>query len=434
MAEEYENTVAEQIGADIKYVCKNIPRRDPGSEGEDMAADYFVGRLEEKGIESAKEKFTVFPAAHMSWTVVTVTCLILAYASYFFSSPLALLFILIGVVPYVLEFSLSMRAIDPLFKSKESSNVTATVKSKSEPKRKIYFVAHMDASPEWGLKYRLGSTLFQVVRGLNVAGILYLVIISIIRWAYVGAAGASIASGNMLYAGLAGLVFLIPYVMSFDFVSRKVISDGANDDLTGCFVALKALEKVSEQPLEDTEVGIILTGSGTCGLRGAKDWCDRHAAESKDNTMFVTLTTLRELDKLNICTHELVFPVRNSRRAVELVSSAAKRIDLKASEKRTPYGNATDSVAFTQAGLDSVSIMAVNRNLPDYFRTRYDSYDNISTECIGACYELALSIIDAYAGGDTHLLDGLAEEKAETAEEAYVEPSNDISSPDGEAF
>ena len=51
---------------------------------------------------------------------------------------------------------------------------------------------------------------------------------------------------------------------------------------------------------------------------------------------------------------------------------------------------------FAQAGFKSAGIVAINRKLPDYYYTRYDSYDNLSEECIAECYGLALEIVKRF--------------------------------------
>lgn len=394
MADFDEGNVSKDICSSIKYVVKNFPKRNAGSDGEKMTAEYFAQTLGSLTDDVKEEEFTLYPSAHMSWTVITAVCAILALAAYFFSAALALFIMIVGLVPYIAEYALIHRAIDPLFKPAKSVNVTAVSHCSDEAKKRIYFVAHVDASPEWTLQFRLGTVAFKMTRAFNVIGVFYIIALSLARWISVGALGAGIASGAYLYAGLAGLIFLITWGSCFFFLSRKVVSDGANDNLTGCFVAINALKRVSGK-LKNTDVGVILTGGNSCGLRGAKEWCDRHKSEVEGAT-FIALDTLRE--GLNVNSKELMGLQKASSSASELVLNAAKEIGAKCTNRPAPFGTSTDSAAFKRAGLDSCGVMGVDRNLPDYFRTRYDTYDNLSEECIDLSYRLVLKIVEDFSG------------------------------------
>ena len=50
------------------------------------------------------------------------------------------------------------------------------------------------------------------------------------------------------------------------------VVDGANDNLTGCYMGIAILKELHDAgiTLENTEVGVILAGSEESGLRGAK--------------------------------------------------------------------------------------------------------------------------------------------------------------------
>ena len=50
--------------------------------------------------------------------------------------------------------------------------------------------------------------------------------------------------------------------------------------------------------------------------------------------------------------------------------------------------------------MKGASVNAISSKLPDYFRTRYDTYDNLSEDCLGACFELALQIVKDFSGED----------------------------------
>lgn len=395
-----KSEVARSICADIKHICKAFGNRNAGSEGEKQTAEYFADRLTSCADEVKTETFKVNPNAFKGWIAVSVTSALMGIVAYFFSSAVAILLFLVSLIPIICEYYLYKRAFDPLFKEEQSVNVTAVKKCAGETKRRIYFTANMDAAYENGVKYRFGGIMLLAIIIFDFIGGFYYLAISIARWVLVGGVGASIASGYMLYVGLAGLVFVIPLFTSYFMNERKRVVDGANVNLSGCFVAVNAIQALKNVELQNTEVGVILTGSGACGLRGAKAWCTAHKDEvDAENTVFVSLSTLRELGSLNVNSSEMVFSVKSDKDAVKLVLEGANRAGLNCSNHKIPFG-ATDSAVFNQTGFKSAGIVAVNKQLPDYYNTRYDSYDNLSEECLAESYGLVLEIINAYSGED----------------------------------
>ncbi len=400
MTDSEKNRVSKDICEQIKTVCKTYGKRSAGSEGEKQTAAYFAEQLSACADEVKTESFKFAPEAYLGWTVLSVTCSLLAVASYFFSAMLSLMLFVLALVPYVFEYVLYKRMLDPLYAQAESQNVIAVKKSLGETKKRLYFVAHIDASREYTIKYRLGSMVYVLQKLFSVLGVLYFIALSIARWAIVGEFGAGIASGATLWSGLAGLIFLIPFCASYFFVSRKNVTDGANDGLSGCFVALEALRSIKDISFEDVEIGVILVGASCAGLRGSKSWCDVHANDYEDAT-FIVLNAFRELQFLNVGTKDMTwnYGVRSNDEVVKLVLDAANSVGINCSARPNTFG-VTDSAAFSQNGLKSASLTAINKKLPDYYHTRYDSYDNLSEECIAESFCLVNAIISKFTGSE----------------------------------
>ncbi len=425
------NKVASEICADVKYVCKTFGSRNAGGEGERATAEYFAQRLSACANEVKTEQFKLYPNAFTGWITASVTCVMLGIVAYFFSSLVALLLFIVGLIPVVFEYILYKRMLDPLYKQETSANVTAVKTCSHETKRRLYFVANMDACFEDSVKYRLGGVMQVAIIAAGFLGVGYFIALSIARWAVVGGIGAGIASGATLYAGLAGLIFVIPLFICYFLKSDKNVVDGANGNLSGCFVAAKLLETIKDIETENTEIGVILTGGGAVGLRGAKVWCETHSEDTdKENTFFIVLNNLRELKSLNVNSVEMNGFVKNDKDVADLVLKAAEASGLKCANRCIPFG-ATDSAAFSQSGFKSAGIVAIDRKLPDYYQTRYDSYDNMSEECIAKCFELVLKIAEIY--GDEPSLSALsaADDEIPSAE-ADVEAARVSPQTDGE--
>ncbi len=391
-----KDALAKQACDNIKYVCNEYPMRDAGSKGEEGAQRYYENRLSSLTPNVNVEEFSVHPLAYMGWSYTSATCMLLAFATYFFSCMVSVLFVLCAAVPLIAQFICQSRFFDPLYPHTTSHNVTALKKCSGECKRTIYFVAHADASHEWRVSYRLGSSMTVAVIVMFILSMVYMFVLSITRWAIVGGLGASIAVDELLHAGAMGAFFLPFIIATYFLISTKRVVDGANENLSGCEVALATLEALDGVQFEGCDVGVIITGGSKVGLRGAKAWCDAHAKEiDANNTVFVNLTTLREIEHLHVNNRELNFTLATDADVVELVKKSA--LDMQFDIKVDSMMGASDSAAFLQAGLKSASISGINKHRPDYLHTRYDNRDNVSESCIAKSIELTLQMVQNFA-------------------------------------
>ena len=94
-----------------------------------------------------------------------------------------------------------------------------------------------------------------------------------------------------------GLIF-VPFLIGLYWMwNKNRIVDGANDNLSGCYMGIAVLKALHDQgiTLENTEVGVILSGSEEAGLRGAKAWCEAHKGEFDDvPTIILSYDTIHD--------------------------------------------------------------------------------------------------------------------------------------------
>ena len=388
----HPETVASQVAGDIKHICEHFGARCAGSQGERDAAEFLATKLFKSTDDVRLEHFIVHPRAYLGWIELTASCLLLAFAAYFFSALVSLMLILFGMIPLFAEFLFKKRMCDPLFKQETSENVYAVKHCSGEVKRRIVFVSHYDAGNDLRLKRIFGAAAFGFIVALGIVGAIYLFVINVVRWAFVGGLGAVIADGAMLIAGLVGIIFVIPWGAAYFFVDRKKVTDGANDGLSGAVTAVYALNALKDVELENTEVAVLLEGSGAVGMRGAMAFCDAHKNEFSDETVFVAVDILQGGNNIVVNKGEACGFVKSDARTVEKVRNAAKTAGIECLS-RTAIFSSTQSRAFSSAGLKSVGIVAADKQMAKSRHTCKDSRDEISEECIAKGYVLALQLI-----------------------------------------
>ncbi len=378
----------------IACVCEQFGNRDAGSEGEREASEYFAERLKNVSDDVKTETFSVAPSAHYGWAHIVATVALISVVAYFFSALVSLLLALIGIAVYLVRFGKNKHFFDPLYTSKKSQNVTSLKNPSGEVRNRVFFVAHVDACKEWTINYRMGSVALGCAIVSSLVGLVYVAILNIVHWAFVGGLGASIASGWALIAGCVALVFVPCWIALYFNVNHKKVIDGANENLSGCEVSVGVLEALCDSPLEHTQVGVILTGSSTVGQMGAEAWCEVHKDEFGDvPTMFVCLNTLRETEALRVNTKELNGLVKNDEQVVNLISDVDETI-----LKGGLLLGVTDSAVFSKHGFKSASITGYNQKCPQYLHTRYDSRDNVNDKCLAKAYTIVLGVLKEIDG------------------------------------
>lgn len=395
---------AEYMVKEITYICKNLGKRDPGSEGEKKACEYMAKVLKEDcGCDRADvESFSENPGSFFGWLFFTLTFVLAAVVLYFFAPIASVILIALGLLLALLQFGLYIKAVDIFFPKKTGHNVTAIKKCTGETKRRIIFNGHPDAAWEWPVNYALGGVGFEGHALIGFAGAFYYLILSIIQVAVNGSAGADIST-PLGKAGLWGLIF-VPFIFGLYFmVNYRRVVDGANDNLSGCYMGIALLKALKDEGIEfeNTELGVVLTGSEEAGLRGAKAWCEAHKDEFNDVPTFIySFDTIHDPKFLMVNYRDLNATVKADADASDLFMEAADELNIQCRKGMVPpLGGATDSAAFAQAGLRSAGITGLNHKLESYYHTRRDSYDNMNLDGLADCFAATVKVLEKFDEG-----------------------------------
>ena len=383
---------------EITKVIKTFGKRDPGSQGETDAINYMAEQLKEYSDEVKVEPFDVYPGSFFGWIYFSVTLVLIGIAAYFIMPIITIVLVLLAMVLMLGQFLLYRQMIDKLFKKKVSHNVTAIKKPTGEVKRRIFFNGHPDSAYEWTLNYYIGGWGFIAHFLLTMASVIYVAGISIASMVINEGVGPEINDGVTRILGYVALGTLPIFVGMYFMWNEKQVVDGANDNLTGCYMGIAILKALKEQgiELENTEVGVILTGSEEAGLRGAKAWAKAHKNEYKDvETYIFAYDTIHEGRFLGANYKDLNGFVPADKTATDMFMDAAKELDIKCSLTTVPLG-ATDSAAFNQGGFKAVGITAMDHNLQDYYHTRRDTYDNLDVQGLADCFEVSVQVLENF--------------------------------------
>lgn len=397
---------AEYMVSEITHICKDFEKRDPGSKGEQQACEYMADVLKnECGCERADvESFKENPGSFFGWIYFTITFVLAAVAISFFYPLVSIILIVIGLLIVFMQFGLYKKFIDRFFPEKTGHNVTAVKSCKGEVKRRIFFNGHPDAAWEWPVNYKLGGVGFEGHAVICGIGAVYYLVIPIMLVAKNGLEYVSFDADETLgLLRLIGLVF-VPFLIGLYWMwNENRVVDGANDNLSGCYMGIAILKALKEEGIEfeNTEVGVILTGSEEAGLRGAKAWCAAHKGEFDDVPTFIfSYDTIHDPKYLMTNYRDLNGTVKADKDVSDLFMEAAKELDISCKKGWVPpLGGATDSAAFAQAGFRATGVTGLNHKLEDYYHTRRDTYDNMNEQGLADCFAISVKALEMFDNG-----------------------------------
>lgn len=377
---------------EITHICRHIKPRSPGSAGEREAAEYMAGILKDEcGCRDVRtESYTVHPGSFYGYCHITGILGILACLGFFIHPLVSLITACISLFLFLFSFVLYKPILDRFYPAKEGANVTAIRPCSGEIKRRLFINGHIDAAWEFPLNYHFGGVIFEIPNAMALTGVIVYIILSICALCGLGDWTRIVA--------LCGLVFVPAYVaVGFTYNTKRIV-DGANDNLTGCYMGIELLRQMELQhvDLEHTEIGVILTGSEEAGLRGAKAWCRRHKDDYRDvPTFIVTFDTIHDPSHLMINQRDLNNTLDADAGLSRVFDQACKDVGVPCRKGRVPlFGGATDSAAFLQGGFRAVAVTGLSHILEDYYHTRRDTYDNLNEEGIENCYRAMVRMVE----------------------------------------
>lgn len=410
MSEKFDALIAEKdkmaqyMIDEITHICKDMPKRSPGTEGERVACEYMADVLKNDcGCEDVKiESFKENPGSFYGWIWISFTLMFIGVICIFLSAPVvAVPVMILGWIICLLQFGIYKKLVDKLFPELEGTNVTAIKSCSGEVKRRIFFNGHPDAAWEWPMNYKFGGVGFEGHIIVSAIGTLLYIVIAIINIVNNGAFAP--LEGTLKTVALWGLLFTPFWVGMYFMWNRKLVVDGANDNLSGCYMGIAILKAMKDAgiELENTEVGVILTGSEEAGLRGAKAWCEAHKGEFKDVPTFIySYDTIYDPKYLMTNYRDLNGTVKADKDVSDLFMEAASELNIQCKKGMVPpLGGATDNAAFTQGGFRSTGITGLNHKLEDYYHTRRDTYDNMNAQGLADCYAVSVRVLDKFDQG-----------------------------------
>ncbi len=397
----------------IQTVCDTIGPRAPCSTQEAECATFILETFKKYTDDAVIEKFYCHPGSYRAAFRIPMINIILATVIYwiyfFYPNLIALLILLILMVISVIIIQTNLmrniELIDPLFKTKESTNVYGKFKPKKEVKHTILIGGHHDSNWEFPIlkrwpKYFTKIMGIPVILSFLLLGIYILKIILYvleIPFIFIPAVDLSLIIIQTTLIPL--LIYTIIKCVSYTPVM------GANDNLTSTAIIFEIAKYLNTLGgLENTEVWLVSHGCEEIGDRGSKRFSKQHFTELKD-ALVVNIDMVGGKDSnLKIDIMELRSLVHLSRDLGEELSKIATDLDISHT-----IGNLTaftDSMAYSKNNITCCSIIgAPKKGFATHYHTVEDTIDKLDFQNLWDCYRILIEFLEKVNQNKIHLKD-----------------------------
>ncbi len=370
----------------IESICKNHKCRSAGCESVKTAQAQMAEEMKDCVDEIRTQKFEIHPQAFIG--SIPLDALISLTACAFFLSGVyhskawpfvvSLILTLITATIIIVEYILFLPFTDKLYPKKTGQNLYMVRKAKNAPKRRIILCGHADAAYEMPVLKHFPTILIYICIG---SAFLYWVV----NFLFCYLALAGFLPQRVLHAfAVVEVINSLLYSPLLFFVDWGTVVDGANDNLTGCYLAMSILKEMADKDIryDDTEICALITDGEESGLRGARAFANENVEDLLAlNTIVIAPDTVHAVEELKIFSRGINYTESNSEEVCSLLYFSALKngLDMPTAEF---YPGANDSEAFSAIGVKAAAICGVAFTPQDYYHTVKDTYTNLNPECI----------------------------------------------------
>lgn len=370
-------------------------RRGSATPGERAAAEWGAARLREIGAaDLALHEFRY----QRSWAARHVPHFVTGALAAAWGGPPGALLGVAAAASFELDFGGRSQWLAEFVPQGTGTNVTARIAARGARRRTLVLVAHHDAA-QTGLAWRIvdGNSRARAA-GLPVwtpsrdvmtsAGSTPKVALAL------GAAGSLLGSRLLRFGAAAAL--LASAGLALEVASNGPVP-GASDNATGVAGVLALAERLAADPLDGTEVVVLLCGCEESGMGGMRHWLGTDGASlDPAATLVLGLDTLGAGEPAVVTEEGPFRPERYRGEDVERVDRVALAAGLPR-PRRMRLGAWTDPILAVHAGLPAVSLVSVHDNAFTDYHLPTDTPDRVDWSSVDRCVALAAAVAQNFA-------------------------------------
>jgi len=382
----------------VEHLAVTIGPRGSATAKEAEAHDYCQATLEGLGYEVHRDSFF---APTSGWHAYALAeGLMLAATAIFWlfgrgqdaqAGALAAAALgLITTVAFLLHTSHRPNPLESFVPAERSQNVWAVSPASAQARQRVVFTGHVDtATAALAMQSPALWQLFKVLTLL--AGLANVALVAVFIWGiFTPDALPRTVALVLAILPLIGLVFTVqpsfaPYVA------------GANDNATGAAAVLAFAERLKANPLPNTTVFLVNTGSEEVGGVGLADWIQRHAVLAANARYLVLDNIGGKGSPVNYVVDEtLLLPVKATPSLVTLAEAVASHhpeMGAKPFHYRGLFSELSIAIVQGQQALGLLNFDPITKMPPNFHTTR-DDMSNVDPAVLERSEQFAWAILE----------------------------------------
>lgn len=371
----------------IYTLSVDIGPRRPTSKNERKATDYIFNFFKSLGLKPVKQQF--YTISTFSWVYMVIFGLyILSFLFYFYNLLFGITLAILTSIVFLFEGS-TKPVVYHILPRGISQNVYTVIKPKSDIRQRLILVGHYDSSrPAWFFNPNFVENFRKLFITIAISGITYPLLL-LVTFFYKTFISTSLLSMNI--RNLAFFLSLIPmsfiFLGFFSMIHREIFHKdiaGANDNASGASIVLALAEVLSKNPLENTEVWCVTTGSEESGMFGMIHFLKQNGKNFDKSKTFILNFDMVGMGDIHYVTGEgLLTTMKSDKLLVKIADKVAKIHKEWSIRSRTYKLLPTDATPAIARGFRAMSIMGFDKKglLPNW-HWYTDIYENIQEEAV----------------------------------------------------
>lgn len=353
----------------IREFVKKHPQRLSGTVQELEAQKDFKNILKEIDVPTEIQKFCA-PLNDWYGSLIpfSISVTISLFTSYFFHDIALVISSFISLI-FIIHFILRINLLGFLFKNQNSSNLVGKINTEDK-KTNVLLGAHIDSTYEFRWWYLLGHFGAQ----LNVIGGFFIILMPLIIL--------------VLHNPIFQIPFIIKLLLSASIIfpiftlatihNKKIIINGATDDLSGLSIILKILNDLKAKDLKNIKLIPIIFGAEEPGRFGSEHFVKKLNV-NKEKMFLINIDGIINREDLAVVESDALGFVRYSypKSIIDAFMKSAKEKNVLFKTIRI-INAGTDATNFAKKGINALNIIgSPTKKIDPCYHTRLDTIDRV---------------------------------------------------------
>ena len=261
----------DSLMAHLWAICKQLPRRQPTTEGERLAAEHVQQKLISAGLKDVHiQTFKGIPTIGVNALTIAIAGLLSIVLGWLAGSPggwVAGGLMLVVAFAFWQVYRPSPPFFGQLVERWKSWNVIASIPAKKTAKKHIFLIGHLDAQKQ---RFLLPPPIPALMKPSQTMIIILPFLVGLSFWL------EQLTNINFFWFQSITALIILGLITALVYDEGQPTVEGANDNASAMSILLSTGEALASEPLENSDVTLLFTGCEEVGHHGLIAYLDKY--------------------------------------------------------------------------------------------------------------------------------------------------------------